>query len=35
MLARLALLAIKYRVVIEFVKTWWLSRKAKKNNEKG
>lgn len=31
MLAKLAVLAIKYRAVIELVKAWWQKRKEKKN----
>jgi hypothetical protein len=28
---KLAMLAAKYKAVIELVKTWWQNRKAKKN----
>jgi hypothetical protein len=31
MLAKLAILAIKYKAVIELVKAWWQKRKDKKN----
>lgn len=33
MVAKLALLALKYKAVIELVKTWWANRKARKQNK--
>lgn len=31
MLAKFAVLAVKYKALIELVRTWWAKRKAKKN----
>lgn len=33
MLAKFAVLAIKYKAVIELVRTWWAKRKARKQNK--
>lgn len=33
MIAKLAMLAIKYKAVIELVKNWWAKRKARKQNK--
>lgn len=33
MLARFAVLAIKYKALIEVVRTWWAKRKARKQNK--